>query len=51
MGFGIVRDLIAHAGLEDELPTIFQFSAPFAFQAQQNMALGAPAGQRVRPGK
>lgn len=42
MGFGLVGDLVAHAGLEQKLPTVFEFSIELALEAKQDVALGAP---------
>lgn len=42
MRFGLVGDLVAHAGLEQKLPTVFEFSIELALEAKQDMALGAP---------
>lgn len=50
MGFGLVGDLVAHAGLEQKLPTVFEFSIELALEAKQDMALGAPMVGQV-PGR
>ena len=42
MGLGLVGYLVAHAGLEQELPAIFEFSIELALEAKQDVALGAP---------
>ena len=42
MGFGAIGDLIAHAGLQDENPAVFQRGLQFAFEAEQDMALRTP---------
>lgn len=42
MGLGLVGDLVAHAGLEQKLPAIFEFSIELALEAKQDVALGAP---------
>lgn len=50
MGLGLVGDLVAHAGLEQKLPTVFEFSIELALEAKQDMALGAPMVGQV-PGR
>ncbi len=42
MRLGLVGNLIAHARLEQELPTVFEFSIELALEAKQDVALGAP---------
>lgn len=42
MGFCMVSHLIAHARLEDQCSTIFQFWVQFTLQTKQDMTLGAP---------
>src|SRR5690349_19943030 len=42
MRLGVVRDLVAHAGLERERAPIFQLGMQLAFGAQQVMTLLAP---------
>ncbi len=38
MRLGIVGDLIAHAGLQHELPAVLQLGVQFAFEAEQYVA-------------
>ena len=42
MRLGVVADLIAHARVERESATIFQFGVQLPFEAEQNMTLPAP---------
>lgn len=42
MRLGLVGDLIAHAGLEQKLPTVFELSMELALEAKQDVTLGTP---------
>ena len=42
MRFGVVSDLIAHAGLEREAATVFKLGGELAFEAEHDVALHAP---------
>jgi hypothetical protein len=47
MRFGIVRDLIAHAGPECESAAILQFRVELAGKAQEDVSLGAPVVRHI----
>ena len=42
MRFGVVGDLVTHAGFQGECPAILKFCLQFALQTKQDMAFVAP---------
>jgi hypothetical protein len=42
MRFRIISDLIAHAGRQDEMATVFEFGVQLPFKTEQNMPFFAP---------
>jgi hypothetical protein len=47
MGFGVVSDLVTHAGLQSEFPTILEFGLKFAVQAKKYVAFVAPVISKI----
>jgi hypothetical protein len=50
MGFGIVRNLIAHTRLKNKFPAISELKMQLTFQAQQNVPFRAPVISKI-PGR
>lgn len=50
MRFRIIRDLVVHAWFEDEPAAVFELRVQFPFEAEQDVALGAPVIRRIPRG-
>jgi hypothetical protein len=47
MWFSIIGDLIAHAGFENKLATVFELSVQLAGETEENVSLDAPMVSQV----
>lgn len=50
VGFSVVGDLVAHARLQDKVPSVLQFCVEFAFQTKQDVPLGTPMIGKIAGG-
>ena len=50
MRFGLVRDLVAHARSQDELPAILKLGVQLALEAQEDMPFRTPVVSQVARG-
>src|SRR6187431_1736175 len=47
MGFGVIRYLVAHAGLQDKSSTVFELGMKLAFSAQDDVPFDAPVIREI----